>query len=137
MRDRAVARLRAHRLDLALSAGASPEASAALALRAQRLTSLPHRRLMAETYRRIVREACEGRRRGRVPIAPPRRQVTAARDDLVRLADALAQPGPVAAQGAAQALLLLTDGTGPLYTRRAEANLPAIAGDAARALRLR
>jgi hypothetical protein len=137
MRDRAVAWLRPHKLDLALSAGASPEASAALALRAQRLTSLPHRRLLAETYRRIVREAREGRRRGRVPITPPRRQVSAAREDLMRLADSLAEPGPVAAQGAAQALLLLTDGTGPLYTMRAEPNLPAAAGDAARALRLR
>jgi hypothetical protein len=92
---------------------------------------------MAETYRRIVREAREGRRRGRVPIAPPRTRVTAAREDLARLADTLAQPGPVAARGAARALLLLTDGTGPLYTTRAEANLPAAAHDAARALRLR
>jgi hypothetical protein len=137
MRDRAVARLRPRQLDLALSAGASPEASAALALRAQRLISLPHRRLMAETYRRIVREAREGGRRGRVPIVPPRRQVMTAREELVRLADTLAQPAPVATRGAAQALLLLTDGTGPLHNARAEASLPAVAADATENLHLR
>jgi hypothetical protein len=63
--------------------------------------------------------------------------VTAAREDLVRLADTLTQLGPVAARGAAQALLLLTDGTGPLYAMRAEANLPAAVAEAADNLRLR
>ena len=35
--------------------------------------------------------------------------------ELARLAKALAQPGPVGARGVAQAVLLLRDGTGPLY----------------------
>jgi hypothetical protein len=125
MRDRAVARLHPHRLDLALSAGASPEASAALALRAQRLTSIAHRRSLAAAYRRVVRQAREGS------------QVTAAREELACLADTLAQPGPVATQGAAQALLLLTDGTGPLHNLRAEAHLPVAAAGAAENLHLR
>src|SRR5258708_11517245 len=92
VRDRAVARLRHHHLDLALSEGASPEGSTALALRARRLTSLRERRSLAATYRRIIREPREG--------SP----VNTAREELERLADALARPGPVATQGTAQAL---------------------------------
>jgi hypothetical protein len=125
VRDRAVARLRHHQLDLALSEGASPEESTALALRARRLTSLRERRALAATYRRIILEPREG--------SP----VSTAREELESLADALARPGPVATQGAAQALLLLTDGTGPLHNLRADASLPAAAGRAADNLRLR
>jgi hypothetical protein len=55
--------------------------------------------------------------------------VIAASDDLIRLADALATPGPVAARGVAQARILLTDGTGPLYTMKG--NLRARAASAA------
>jgi hypothetical protein len=124
LRDRAAARLSHHRLDLALAEGASPERSAALALRARRLTSLSQRRSLAATYRRVVQNAREDR-------------VNAAREELARIAEALAQPGPVATQGAAQALLLLTDGTGPLHNARAQAHLPAVAAEAAEHLQLR
>ena len=54
----------------------------------------------------------------------------AAGDDLIRLADALTQPGPVAARGVAEALLLLTDGTGPLYNSASQASLPECAAHA-------
>jgi hypothetical protein len=54
----------------------------------------------------------------------------AADGELRRLADALAQPGPVAARGVAQAELLLTDGTGALYNPAREISVNALAADA-------
>jgi hypothetical protein len=61
-----------------------------------------------------------------------RARVRDARDELIRLADTLEEPGPVAAGGVAQAWILLTDGTGPLYN--AESCTTLVAG-ATRALR--
>lgn len=121
--DRARARLHSRRLDSALGSGASPEASPALALRARRLTALRHRRRIADSYRRVVREAREGGCLSRNRVTPSRARVSAAGDELNRLADALARPGPVAARGVAQALLLLEDGTGPLYNLRSRVSL--------------
>jgi hypothetical protein len=63
-------------------------------------------------------------------------QVIAASDDLARLADALAIPGPVAARGVAQAWILLTDGTGPLYNPNSTASLRGRAATAADNLHL-
>src|SRR5580658_1711517 len=51
---RMLARYQAGRLDRKLAEGASPEASAALAARAMRLTSLDFRRALAASLRRIV-----------------------------------------------------------------------------------
>lgn len=128
--DRAVARLRCGQLDRALAAGAAPESTAALSLRARRLTALPNRRAIAQTYRRVVREARAGGRRSYVQITACKSRVVAASEELGRLADTLAQPGPVAARGAAQAFLLLTDGTGPLYNPKCELSLLACAARA-------
>ena len=115
VRDRVAARWRTRRLDLALAGGTPAEASAALALRARRLTALSRRRSIADALRRVVREAREGARPSYVRVAPCRRRVAAAGDELSRLADMLAEPGPVAPRGVAQAWMLLTDGTGPVY----------------------
>ena len=65
-------------------------------------------------------------------IMPSRTRVRAAHEELVRLADTLEEPGPVAAGGVAQARLLLTDGTGPLYNAESRTTL---VGGAARAVR--
>ena len=92
----------------------------ALALRARRLTALRYRRLMADGYRRLPAKA-HGRLDG---IA----------SELEGLAEALAAPGPVAVKGAAQAWLLLTDGTGPLYNSRSATALRACAAPAAESL---
>jgi hypothetical protein len=61
--------------------------------------------------------------------------VTAASGELAALADTLAKPGPVAASGVAQAWILLTDGTGPLYNANSRLSLCAGAARAAKALR--
>ena len=136
-RDRAVARLRARRLDCALADGAPPEATAPLALRARRLTALCMRRSIADTYRRLVREAHEGGASGHARLIPSAGRVIAATDELTRLADRLSTPGPVGAQGVAEALLLLSDGTGPLYNPRSDGTLRASAARAVRDLTLR
>jgi hypothetical protein len=115
----------AHRLDLALAAGVSPEASAAIALRAHRLTEPDRRWSMAGALRRIIREAQQDRRpRPRLGrVKPNTRAVREAREALTQLADTLADPGPVSAHGVAHAWILLTDATGPLYNVRSNATL--------------
>ncbi|MGN6169726.1 MAG: hypothetical protein ACTHQQ_16375 [Solirubrobacteraceae bacterium] len=129
--DRLEARLRARQLDQALASGEPAESTPALALRARRLTALADRRAKAATYRRVLREASEEASRSYMRITPRRGRVVAASAALSRLAEALAQPGPVAARGAAEASLLLTDGTGPLYN---SANQASLEGYALRAL---
>lgn len=135
LRDRLAARWRSGRLDRALAGGTPPEASRALALRAQHLTEPEHRRSLAQALRRIIREAHERRPVVTGRVMPIRASVSAARDELSRLADALDEPGPVAAGGVAQASLLLTDGTGPLYNPSDAKWLGAGAARAARELR--
>jgi hypothetical protein len=84
-----------------------------------------------------VREARDGVPAAYVRARTPRTNVAAASEELSLLADTLAEPGPVAAHGVAQAWILITDGTGPLYNPSSSASLPARAASAARALRLR
>jgi hypothetical protein len=134
-RDRLAARWRARRLDRALADGASPEASVALALRAQRLTESDRRWAIAGALRRVIREVDEGQRAVVGRIALNRGAVNAASHELRRLADTLDGPGPVAAPGVAQAWLLLTDGTGPLYSEHSRVALSARAAHAADQLR--
>ena len=133
--DRLSALLRARQLDEALARGAPPETAAPLALRARRLTSLSRRRLIADGLRRVIRDTRRGPPRPKTKIPPRLSQVIAARDELTRLANDLATPGPVAAHGVAQAWILLTDGTGPLHTN-SPVNLRAGATNAANDLRL-
>ena len=134
--DRVSARLRSRQLDEALARGVPPETSARLALRARRLTALSRRRATADGLRRVMRETCRGVPPSQARISPRLRQVIAASDELIRLADGLASPGPVAARGVAQASRLLTDGTGPLYDGNSTANLRARVASAADNLRL-
>lgn len=135
LRDRLAAHLRAWRLDHDLADGVPPEASAALALRAQHLTEPDRRWSMAGALRRVVHDACAGRRQRIGRVTPNLRAVKSAAEELSRLADTLDDPGPVAAQGVARAWLLLTDGTGPLYNVRSRTSLCAGAARAARDLR--
>jgi hypothetical protein len=136
VRDRVTARFLSQQLDLALAAGAAPEIAPALALRARRLTGLRLRRGLADTYRRLLREARDDPQWPRARIVPCQSRVLAASEELSRLADRLAQPGPVTPQGAAKALLLLRDGTGPLYNARSKDSLRERAGEAAERLGL-
>jgi hypothetical protein len=136
IRDRVGARLRSRRLDAALAAGAAPDTTAPLARRARRLTALSRRRVIADGVRRVIRDARRGVPPSRARISPRLPEVIAASDQLTRLADALARPGPVGARGVAQAWILLTDGTGPLYNANSTANVRAYAARAADSLSL-
>jgi hypothetical protein len=135
--DRLSARFRSRQLDDALARGTPPETAAPLALRARRLTTLSRRRVIADGLRRVIRDTRRGVPPSPAQISPRLSQVIAASDDLTRLADALASPGPVAARGVAQAWILLTDGTGPLYNANSTANLRARAASAGNNLRLK
>jgi hypothetical protein len=114
--ERLAARLRAWTLDTLLASGASPDANAALSLRARRLTSQPTRRQLARALHTTAREAARPAYRlgARIPIC--RRKVIDAQATLEELADHLLRPGPVDARGVAQVQLLLSDGSSPLYT---------------------
>lgn len=133
---RLIERFRSRRLDRALASGTPPESGAPLALRARRLTALPRRRVIAAGLRRVLRDACRGAVPSQARISPRLSRVISASDDLTRLADRLATPGPVAVRGVAQAWILLTDGTGPLYNATSHANLRARAASAADNLQL-
>ena len=134
-RDRLTARWHPRRLDRALAGGVPPEANTALALRAQELTELERRQSIAGALREVIREAREGAPIARGRIRPDRRRVAAASEQLCTLADTLAEPGPVAASGVAQAWILLTDGTGPLFNPYSRTSLRAGAARAVRELR--
>lgn len=105
---RVLARCAAPRLDRELAAGASPEASARLAARATQLTSMTARRHLAAGLRRIPAAAGDPAtvtvltaRPAWLPLA--RAQIRQSAGPLAVLADALAAPGPVPAQGVAMA----------------------------------
>lgn len=130
------ARLRSHQLDEALARGTQADAAAPLALRARRLTMRSRRRVIADSLRRVIRDTGREVPPSHARISPRQAQVIAATSELTQLADALASPAPVAARGVAQAWILLTDGTGPLYNANSTASLRTKAASAADNLRL-
>jgi hypothetical protein len=145
---RLLARCEAGRLDRELAEGASPEASAALAARAVRLTSMEFRRDLAASLRRIVMATGEPTPVRSAPVAaqkspgtarPPRVPLRHARISrtarlLAELASCLAEPGPVPARGVALVTRLLSDGTGPLYRETSRDDLGVLVERATQAL---
>jgi hypothetical protein len=131
LRDRLVAWLSTRSLDTALASGTPAEADAALALRARRLTTLPRRRKVALAIRHLIREAEGAVAPARLRVSPVPDRVSAASRELRLLAKKLAEPTPVSARGVAETLLLLTDGTGPLYNPRNEGSVRDSAANAA------
>jgi hypothetical protein len=102
-------------LDRQLAAGADPRSSAVLATRARRITaSRSRRRISAGLVGALSRD--QGGHPGfTAAVRSDAREVLAARTVLTALAARLRAPEPVAPQGAAMLLMLLTDGTSPLY----------------------
>ena len=112
--DRLMARLRASALDQELAAGASPEATVALAVHAGRLCEPAQRRLLARSLTQIVAASdLPVRSRLKAPVCRP--AVQRARPELAALAGRLGASGPVDVHGVARVRTLLADGTGPLY----------------------
>ncbi|MGH2867428.1 MAG: hypothetical protein ACRDNK_07660 [Solirubrobacteraceae bacterium] len=118
--------LHAPSLDQALAAGASPDSSGPLSLRAQYLIGAPARRDLARTLRRLVDAASRpfGPLSPGVPVC--RRKVLASQGTLWDLANRLTSAEPVEARGVAQVRMLIT-GDGPVYHRHAADDLqPAV-----------
>jgi hypothetical protein len=131
--NRLMARMRASRLDSDLADGASPDATVALALRAQLLVRARTRRDVAEDARRVLATAMRAPAAGRwltpaargpqmpaagrlrVPIC--RDRVRESSEEFMDLIWRLLADAPVAARGVALASVLLSDGRGPLYHR--------------------
>jgi hypothetical protein len=111
LRDRVRSRVLATALDRQLAAGATPEASVALALHAARVYGPTQRRLLARSLTRIASEPASAR----VGVPVDRVAVERARDELEAVADRLSADGPVSVRGVARIRLLLADGSGPLY----------------------
>jgi hypothetical protein len=116
---RLLARIRAGRLDSALAGGASPDSAIELALRAQVLEGMRARHDVAHGAQRILSTAAGGRMA--VPIC--RDRVRDCSPELSELISRLLAPGPVSAQGVAQAMALFTDARGPLYYRASPVDL--------------
>jgi len=136
---RLLARCAASRLDRELSAGASPESNALLAVRAVQLTSMTTRRALAASVRRILAAAGDPAavpvmtaRPARLPLA--RVPIRQSAGPLAALAGCLAAPGPVRAQGVAMVSQLLADGAGPLYRQASADDLGDLIDQATRAL---
>lgn len=136
-RDRLRARWHADHLDHELADGASPDSTIDRSLRAQSLVQFCTRRDLARSMQRILAAATQRPAAGRLPAPVSRTTVAACAAELNELINLLLTPGPVAAQGVAQARLLLTDAGGPLYRvsqRAGAAELRARVCDAAGAL---
>jgi hypothetical protein len=114
-----LAKLRAsfavERLDLDLAAGADPWCTSHHMLRAQRLGSFSHRRLVAAGVEDLVRvaEYRPGTLFTRLPIRGE--LIMRHRDELLALAARLRQLEPVQVDVVAQLGLLLRDGRSPIY----------------------
>jgi hypothetical protein len=123
LRDRLAARWLTGTLDRELARGAAPDAHAALALRAQTLIGPSARGSLALHVQSVLHRA----RRGRASLSSrlPMRvdDVLDAAEPLSALAGRLLAPEPVSARGVAQVRVLLTDGTGPLYSSEADETL--------------
>ena len=115
--ERFVSHVRAARLDRDIATGASPDSNAFLALLALALVQPCD---VADAGARIPAPGGRGadnsalrRLDPRIPIQ--RDSILDAADALQMLIDRLLMAAPVPARGVAQALLLLTDGVGPVY----------------------
>lgn len=117
--DRAYARLLAlrHRgeLDRQLSAGVNPQTSAALALRAERITGRRSRTNLAAGLAGALRSAQHATPGLTSAVRPQAPELIAASDVLAGLDRRLRDPEPINPQGAALLRELLTDAASTLY----------------------
>lgn len=105
----------AYALDRRLADGSSPDESAVLAARARRVTSRGNRKRLAAGLDRALNSTRGARTGFTAAIAPDGREAEAARTVLIALQRRLRDAAPVAPQGAAMLMVLLTDGSSSLY----------------------
>jgi hypothetical protein len=116
LRRRLRVQLHRGRLDQQVAEGFGPDPVEDRALRARQLTAMRARRRLARSLRARVRDAERPvglQMSAAVPLC--RRAVLPWRESLLGLAERLERPDPVNPTGVARVLVLLTDGTGPLY----------------------
>ncbi len=104
------------RLDHQLAEGFGGDSVEDRSLRGRQLAGRRTRRRLARSLRARVKDAerpAGPRLSAAVPLS--RRAVLASRESLLGLAERLESPDPVNPCGVARVLVLLTDGTGPLY----------------------
>lgn len=132
--ERFMAGVRTHHLDENLAHGASPEATAPLALRAQTLAHDGFRQDLARSAQQILAEAQRTgpRRRPAIPIC--RDRVREATTEIGELISRLRSPGPLPVRGVAQVSVLFGDGRSPLYHRASQDDLRARLREATDAL---
>ncbi len=110
------AKVFAVRLDRQVEAGAPVPVGSALAVHVARLTSTREREQIARGLRSSLQDATQGFRGPSARVPVNRVGVIAARDLIDEVTLRLHSPAPVRARGMARLRLLLSDGTGPLYT---------------------
>jgi hypothetical protein len=132
--DRLLARWHAFRLDSDLAAGASPDATMALALRAQMLVRPRYRYELARSADRVLATAMHATYSGRPRVPVCRDRVRYCSEEFGELIRRLRATGPVPARGVAKVGVLLADAGGPLYHRANADDLCARVRDAADAL---
>ena len=132
--DRLLARLHATKLDSDLAAGASPDGSVELALRARTLVQTCTRHDLALGARRVLTAATQPPSPARLPVPVCRDRVRECSAELTELIGRLLAAGPVSARGVAQTRMLLASANSPLYHRASSADLRARVSRAADAL---
>ena len=130
--DGILARVHGASLDTLLAVGCPPESSRLLAVRASQLVSQHERRSVARSWEHLLRVAYRapemrntGSRAARAVVPVRAQRIISAEPAIVDLVRRLSAPLPVPARGVAMARLLLTDATGPVYSRRSRADLTA------------
>ncbi len=113
-------KLHRRRLDHQLADGLDPVELEDRALRASQLVAMRGRRRIARSLRGVVKSAVRPDALALGAAIPVSRgAVLTWRQGLLGLAERLERPEPVNPCGVARAVLLLTDGVGPLYDPRA------------------
>jgi len=124
--DQVRARLSGASLDHQLAGGRAPESSATLAARARHIVSLPRRQAMADNWENLLEAAQHSQGKPGLARRIRAAQIIAAGPAIHELARRLRAPLPVSARGVAAATVLLTDGTGPVYSQHSRVPLTAV-----------
>jgi hypothetical protein len=106
------------RLDHQVVAGVPVQVGSALAVHVVRLTSTRERELVARALQLRLQDATRGFRGPSARVPVNRAGVLAAHDLIDEVTLRLRSRDPVRPKGMARLRLLLSDGTGPLYTPR-------------------
>lgn len=114
--DRVLARLKSTRLDRELVAGRPPEASRLHAARADRLVSASFRAELADNWEHVLQVATGRTSPGHGRFVLRYERIIEAEPQIRELVNLLRAPLAGPACGVAAASLLLSDGTGPLYS---------------------